>query len=96
MVLQYRRHPALIDQISNAIVKLSKYAKNLLPALISDMNQKEFLTFSFEILCIAYESNQLKQFYSLLKFDELLALTLESLMDNNNFQIALLILTKFI
>lgn len=96
MILQYRRHPGLISQICSTIVKLSKFAKNLLTVLISDMSQKEFLAFSFEILCIAEESNQLKQFYSLLKFDELLALTLESLMDINNFQIALLILIKFI
>ena len=52
-VLQYRRHPGLIDQICKAIVKISKYAKTLLTILISDMNHKEFLTFSFQLLCIA-------------------------------------------
>lgn len=53
MILQYRRHPGLIDNICSAIIKLSKYAKNLLTILITDMNQKEFLTFCFEILNIA-------------------------------------------
>ena len=53
MILQYRRHPGLIDHICISIIKLSKYSKNLLTVLIADMNQKEFLTFCFEILTIA-------------------------------------------
>jgi hypothetical protein len=40
LVLQYRRHPGLINQICISIIKLSKYAKTLLVILTSDMNQK--------------------------------------------------------
>lgn len=53
MVLQNRRHPALIDLTCNAIIKLSKYAKTLLSVLTLEMTQKEFLVFSYEILSIA-------------------------------------------
>jgi hypothetical protein len=94
MVLQNRRHPTLINLICNAIIKLSKYAKTLLSVLTLEMTQKEFLVFSYEILSIATESDQVEYFYSLAKVDELFQLAIDSLKNSDSFQIALLIVLK--
>ncbi len=60
------------------------------------MNQKELLQFCYEILCIAEESNQLKNFYSLSKIEEIVTLSIDSLCDSLLFSTSLLLLIKLI